>query len=136
MPIYVRHSIQFREGTNGKFEVLVGPRSGLGKVVENVTVNVEMPKSVLNMTLTPSQGRYKFDSAKKTMVWDVGRIDPAKLPSIKGNVRSLRLFYMLKNLENTHISYLITNSFIDFAAEWSSDTRIESTSSCKKFFSF
>lgn len=45
-----------------------------------------MPKSVLNMSLTPSQGRYTFDSVKKTLNWEVGRIDPTKIPVIKGNV--------------------------------------------------
>ena len=38
------------------------------------------------MQLTTTQGRYTFDQIKKTFIWDVGRIDPAKVPSIKGNV--------------------------------------------------
>ena len=82
----MRHSIQFREGSNGKFEVTIGPKPGLGKVIENVTMSVEMPKTVLNMSLTPSQGKYTFDSSKKTLSWDIGRIDPAKVPTIRGNV--------------------------------------------------
>lgn len=86
IPIYVKHQIQFKEGSNGKFDVSIGPRPGLGKIVENVSIQVEMPKSVLNMTLTPSQGRYTFDSVKKTLTWEVGRIDPSKLPNIRGNV--------------------------------------------------
>ena len=52
---------------------------------------VEMPKTVLNMTLTPSQGKYTFDSAKKTLNWEIGRIDPAKVPTIRGNVSSFFL---------------------------------------------
>jgi AP-3 complex subunit mu len=86
LPVYVRHSIQYREGSNGKFEVTIGPRSGLGKIVENVSLNVEMPKSVLNMSLTPSQGKYTFDSVKKTLNWEIGRIDPSKIPNIRGNI--------------------------------------------------
>ena len=46
-----------------------------------------MPKSVMNMQLTPTQGRYSFDQVKKVLIWEVGRIDPAKVPNIKGNVR-------------------------------------------------
>lgn len=46
-----------------------------------------MPKSVMNMQLTPTQGKYTFDQVKKTLIWECGRIDPAKIPSIKGNVR-------------------------------------------------
>jgi AP-3 complex subunit mu len=86
LPVYVRHSIQYREGSNGKFEVTIGPRSGLGKIVENASLHVEMPKSVLNMSLTPSQGKYTFDSVKKTLNWEIGRIDPAKIPNIRGNI--------------------------------------------------
>ena len=87
IPINVRHSIQFKEGSSGRFEVTIGPRPGLGKIVENATISTEMPKSVLNMTLNASQGKYTFDSVKKTLNWDIGRIDPAKPPSLRGNVK-------------------------------------------------
>jgi AP-3 complex subunit mu len=87
VPINVRHSIQFREGSNGRFEVTIGPRAGLGKIVENASISAEMPKSVLNMTLTASQGKYTFDPVKKSLIWEIGRIDPAKPPSLRGNVR-------------------------------------------------
>jgi AP-3 complex subunit mu len=85
----VRHSIQFKDGSNGRFEVTLGPRPGLGKVVENASVQVEMPKSVLNMTLTASQGKYTFDPVKKTLNWEIGRIDPTRVPSLRGNVRNI-----------------------------------------------
>ena len=55
--------------------------------VENVSISVEMPKTVLNMNMTVSQGRYTFDSVKRTLSWEVGRIDPTKIPSIRGNVK-------------------------------------------------
>lgn len=51
-----------------------------------------MPKCVLNMSLTPTQGRYTFDAVKKTLVWEIGRIDLSKIPSIRGNVRTKFLF--------------------------------------------
>lgn len=54
--------------------------------VENVVLQVEMPKAVMNMSLTPSQGKYTFDSVKKSLSWDVGKIDPTKIPSIRGNM--------------------------------------------------
>ena len=54
--------------------------------VENVVVEVPFPKAVLNVTLTPSQGKYSFDPVSKMMTWDVGKIDTSKLPNIKGNV--------------------------------------------------
>ena len=56
------------------------------KQVENVMLEIPFPKSVLNVTLTPNQGKYSFDPVTKVMTWDVGKIDPTKLPNIKGTV--------------------------------------------------
>ena len=56
------------------------------KKLENVMIEVQMPKSVMNMQLTPTQGRYTFDQVKKNLIWEVGRIDASKVPNIKGNV--------------------------------------------------
>jgi len=33
IPIYVKHNIQFRDGSNSRFEINLGPRPGLGKPV-------------------------------------------------------------------------------------------------------
>ena len=54
--------------------------------VDNVVVECPFPKSVLNVTLSPNQGKYTFDPTSKVMVWDVGRIDATKTPNIKGTV--------------------------------------------------
>ena len=56
--------------------------------VENLVVEIPFPKNVLNVTLTPSQGRYSFDPVTKIMTWDAGKIDVTKLPNIRGNVRA------------------------------------------------
>lgn len=50
-----------------------------------------MPKSVLNCTVTPTQGKSSFDPVKKVLVWEIGKIDStaisaARLPSLRGNV--------------------------------------------------
>jgi hypothetical protein len=37
----------------------------MGKTVEGITVTVHMPKVVLNMNLTPTQGSYTFDPVTK-----------------------------------------------------------------------
>ncbi|GAB1598610.1 AP-3 complex subunit mu-1-like isoform X8 [Argonauta hians] len=86
IPIYVRHTISFREGTAGRFDVTIGPKQAMGKTIENVVVEVLFPKSILNVTLTPNQGKYSFDPVTKMMTWDVGKIDPTKLPNIKGTI--------------------------------------------------
>ena len=51
-----------------------------------MVVECPFPKSVLNVTLTPNQGKYTFDPTSKVMVWDVGRIEPTRVPNIKGTV--------------------------------------------------
>jgi hypothetical protein len=33
IPIYVKHNIQYREGTSGRFELTVGPKQTMGKSV-------------------------------------------------------------------------------------------------------
>jgi len=58
----------------------------MGKTVENVTLEIPFPKSVLNVSVTPTQGKCSFDPVTKVMNWDVGKIDPSKLPNIKGNI--------------------------------------------------
>ena len=50
-----------------------------------------MPKSVLNCTLTPSQGKCTFDPAKKILTWDIGKIEhntqnSGRLPTLRGNI--------------------------------------------------
>lgn len=47
-------------------------------------IEISMPKTVLNVNLTPSQGKYSFDPVTKALVWDVGRMEPGKLPNVKG----------------------------------------------------
>jgi len=55
--------------------------------VENLVVECPFPKSVLNVTLTPNQGKYSFDPVTKVMTWDVGRLDTSKSsPNLKGTV--------------------------------------------------
>ena len=40
-----------------------------------------MPKFILNCTVTVNQGRATFDPVTKILLWDVGKIDPTKLPN-------------------------------------------------------
>ena len=54
--------------------------------VENIVLEIPFPKSVLNVTLTTTQGKYSFDPVTKVMTWDVGKMDASKLPNIRGSV--------------------------------------------------
>ncbi|KAG8188598.1 hypothetical protein JTE90_005953 [Oedothorax gibbosus] len=86
MPFYIRHDLSFSEVSGGKMEITVGPQVTMGKALENVVVEIPMPKSVLNMTLRPNQGKYTFDPVSKIMVWEVGRIEALRRPNIKGSI--------------------------------------------------
>lgn len=86
IPIYIRHSISIREGSGGRLDITIGAKQTMGKTVENVVLEIPFPKSVLNVTLTPTQGKYSFEPVTKVMTWDVGKIDQNKLPNIKGNI--------------------------------------------------
>lgn len=66
IPVYVKHNISFRDSSSlGRFEITVGPKQTMGKIVEGVIVTSQMPKGVLNMSLTPSQGTHTFDPVTK-----------------------------------------------------------------------
>lgn len=66
IPVYVKHNISFRDSSSlGRFEITVGPKQTMGKTVEGVMVTSQMPKGVLNMSLTPSQGTHTFDPVTK-----------------------------------------------------------------------
>lgn len=70
IPVYVKHSISFRDSSSlGRFEITVGPKQTMGKTIEGVIVTSQMPKGVLNMSLTPSQGTHTFDPVTKVGEW-------------------------------------------------------------------
>ncbi|XP_076436609.1 AP-3 complex subunit mu-1-like isoform X2 [Babylonia areolata] len=86
IPLYLRHSIGFRDGSGGRLDITVNPKQTMGKTVENVVIEVPFPKVVLSVTLTPNQGKYSFDPVTKIMTWEVGKVDATKLPNIKGSI--------------------------------------------------
>jgi len=86
IPVYVRHSLSWLGGTQGRFDITVGPKQTMGRTVEKVKIEIAMHKSVLNCSLTPTQGKYSFDPVSKLLSWDVGKIDASKLPNLRGSV--------------------------------------------------
>ncbi|KAG8434954.1 hypothetical protein GDO86_013062 [Hymenochirus boettgeri] len=87
IPVYVKHNISFQENSpSGRFDVTVGPKQNMGKTVESIVLTVHMPKVVLNMNLTLTQGTYTFDPVTKVLNWDIGKISPQKLPCLKGTI--------------------------------------------------
>jgi len=88
IPVFVRHQLTFTSASqgNGRLDITIGPKQTMGRNVEGVKVEIPMPKSVLNCTLTPTQGKYTFDPVSKLLAWEVGKVDPQKPPNIHGIV--------------------------------------------------
>ncbi|KRT82045.1 hypothetical protein AMK59_3554 [Oryctes borbonicus] len=86
IPIYVRHNLSIKSGEQGRLDITVGPKQTLGRSVEGVKLEIMMPKCILNCVLTANQGKYNYDPVSKVLHWDIGRIDVAKLPNIRGSV--------------------------------------------------
>jgi len=76
-----------------------------------VSLEIPMPKAVLNCSLTPSQGKYSFDPVKKLLRWEVGKIDVTKLPNIRGSVSIAEFFSYTLHSKNDFI-YILTGLFL------------------------
>lgn len=54
--------------------------------LEEVVVEMLLPKSVQNCNLIPSNGKCTFDPYTKLLQWNVGKIELGKPPTLKGSV--------------------------------------------------
>ncbi|KAF7652533.1 hypothetical protein LDENG_00095040 [Lucifuga dentata] len=87
IPVYVKHNISFFEtGSCGRLDLTVGPKQTMGKMVEGFMITVQMPKAVLSVNLTATQGSYTYELATKVLVWDIGKLNPQKLPNLRGSL--------------------------------------------------
>lgn len=87
IPVYVKQNISFFDsGSCGRLDITIGPKQTMGKTVESLSVTVPMPKTVLSVNLTASQGTYTYDLPTKVLVWDIGKLNPQKLPNLKGTL--------------------------------------------------
>ncbi|UMM38823.1 hypothetical protein L5515_016140 [Caenorhabditis briggsae] len=85
IPIYVRHVISLKPNA-GKLDLTVGPKLSMGKVLEDVVLEMVMPKCVQNCNLIASHGKVAFDPTTKLMQWTIGKIEVGKPSTLKGSV--------------------------------------------------
>lgn len=95
IPLYIRHNIVLKAPT-GRLEITVGPKQSMGKMLEDVILEMNMPKSVQNCNLLPSHGKCSFDPSTKILQWVVGKTELGKPPSLKGTVS---IFLKLINIK-------------------------------------
>lgn len=85
IPLYIKQVIIFKNVQHGKLELQIGPKRMAGKLLENVSLEITMPKNVNNLALNQSQGKYSYDTASKVFIWDVGKLE-GRTASIKGSL--------------------------------------------------
>uniref|UniRef100_A0A6G1SPG6 AP-3 complex subunit mu-1 n=1 Tax=Aceria tosichella TaxID=561515 RepID=A0A6G1SPG6_9ACAR len=85
LPLFIKQYISFKNVQHGKLDLQVGPKRMSGKVLENVTLEMKMPKNVNNMALNQTQGKYTYDTATRVFIWEVGKLE-SKNASIKGSL--------------------------------------------------
>lgn len=68
-----------------------------------------MPKFVLNCTVSVNQGRATFDPVTKILFWDVGKIDPTKLPNMRGQIHIQSGAVVLQSTPSVNVSCHLRN---------------------------
>ena len=59
IPVYVRHTISFREGAAGRFDVTIGPKQTMGKTVSYSLKNFYLVK-ILKKSWTLALLRFEY----------------------------------------------------------------------------
>ncbi|EFX70260.1 hypothetical protein DAPPUDRAFT_129909 [Daphnia pulex] len=112
IPIYIRHNFflpkENSQSQTGKIEITVGPRQTMGRVVENLQLSIPMPKFILNCTVTLNQGRATFDPVTKILLWEVGKIDPTKLPNMRGQIHIQSGAVILQSTPSVNVQFTLT----------------------------
>lgn len=116
IPIYVRSNFylpkESQQPQTGKIDVTVGPRQTMGRVVENLQLSIPMPKFVLNCTVSTTQGRATFDPVTKILLWDVGKIDPTKLPNMRGQIHIQSGATVLQSSPSVNVQFTMSQTAI------------------------
>lgn len=85
IPLFIKQTIVFKNVQHGRLDIQIGPKRMSGKTLENVSLEITMPKNVNNMALNQSQGKYSYDTATRLFTWEVGKLE-SKTASIKGSL--------------------------------------------------
>jgi len=92
-PLDIHPNIKFENPSDssasaiGKLEVSVTLKPIVKSVVEDIVVSIPLPKSATGVLLTATCGSFDFDSKIKTVVWTIGKWNPANTRvSISGTI--------------------------------------------------
>jgi len=84
-PINIRPSIKFERpaetsgSATGKLDISVSPKHfpNPKNIVEDLVVTIPLPKSVTTVLLTVTAGTFDYDTKQKTVIWTIGKWNPA-----------------------------------------------------------
>lgn len=109
LPITVRPQLRFVPGS-GSIDVTVSARFTMGHPIDHVVVELPLPRITNSCQLSASVGSFSFDPVSKLLRWDIGKIPPQKVPTLRGSVvfvtgapipdatPPLRLFFRMENM--------------------------------------
>lgn len=95
MPVYVKPQLT-SSGGYCRVNVLVGVRNDPGKVIDDITVQFQLPSCVASVDLSPNVGAVNV-LADKTCCWSIGRIPKDKSPALSGDL------VLEQGLERLHV---------------------------------
>ncbi|XP_020593401.1 AP-3 complex subunit mu [Phalaenopsis equestris] len=84
LPIYVKPQLASNSG-NCRVNLLVGVRNDPGKVIEDITVQFQLPSCVDSVDVSSNHGTVNV-LANKNCLWSIGRIPKDRSPSLSGNL--------------------------------------------------
>ncbi|KAF3453209.1 hypothetical protein FNV43_RR03648 [Rhamnella rubrinervis] len=83
-PLYVKPQLTSDAGTC-RISLLVGIRNDLGKTIDSITVQFQLPPCILSADLSSNHGTVNILS-NKMCCWSIGRIPKDKTPSMSGTL--------------------------------------------------
>ena len=67
--------------------IMVGPKTDLGKPVESIVVTIPLPEFVTHADLSANSGTVTLDISKHICRWDLGKLPKDKTPILSGTMR-------------------------------------------------
>lgn len=88
-PVYIKHNINYESNNWGNLDISVDPSKSCF-ILEGVKLELALP-NVCTCFLETNQGHFTFDSVKKILIWDIGRLDNTKIINIHGTISFLSI---------------------------------------------
>lgn len=85
IPLQVRPSIVYSEN-GGKIDIEIAAKQCGSKNIEEIVLEIGMPKCVNSVNCTPSDGNQSFDQLEHKVRWDIKKLPADRPASLKGSI--------------------------------------------------